>query len=385
MRCLIISSEFPPGPGGIGTHAWELARQLTRLGWGIQVLARQAYADDDEILSFNEDQEFPVQRLPASKANARRLLKRAIAEKRPDILVATGRPALWLTAGATSVPARVAIVHGSELTMGSHLARWLTRRAIERMSGVVCVSEFTSRKMTEVGIRPTASRVIPNGADPDRFQIQSEEQRNHTRSRLKIPEGPILLTVGHLSARKGQDLVIRALPKLIESAPEVQYVLAGLPGRETELRRLAAKVGVEERLHILGRLPAEELCDIYNLCDVYVMPSRTIGGDFEGYGIAAVEAALCGKPAIVSQGCGLEEAIVSGRTGLAVPENDPASLAEAIADLLSNSEKRQTMGTAARDRAIEEQTWEERAKHYDSWLRSWSGTGTTPASKGPPS
>jgi phosphatidyl-myo-inositol dimannoside synthase len=107
-----------------------------------------------------------------------------------------------------------------------------------------------------------------------------------------------------------------------------------------------------------------------NVCEAFVMTSRhTADGDFEGYGIAVVEAALCGKPAIVSANSGLAEAIVDGVTGYAVEPDNPQAVARALIRLLRNKELRRDMGQAARERALREQTWEHRAQAYDTLLR----------------
>ena len=89
-----------------------------------------------------------------------------------------------------------------------------------------------------------------------------------------------------------------------------------------------------------------------NACDLFVMTSRnTADGDFEGYGIAVIEAALCGKPAVVSAGSGLGEAIVAGETGVLVREDDPPDTARAIAELLADPGTPAPRWVAARERA----------------------------------
>ena len=369
MHCLIVTSEFPPGPGGIATHAWQLARHLTAGGWTVEVLARRAYASPDEIERFDAEQPFGVASLPRSAFAARRALGRALGA-RPDLLLASGRRAAWLAASAVSSPPRVAIGHGSEFTLGGIASRWMTRLAFGRMDGVVCVSRHTEERMLESGIRPARRTVIPNGADPERFHPLPPERLLETRRRLGIPVGPVILTVGHVSKRKGQDLVVRALPRLLESVPGLLYAVAGLPTRATELERLAAELDVRQHLVVLGQVGADDLNAVYNLCELFVMPSREVDGDFEGYGIAVVEAALCAKPAVVTDSTGLVEAIEPERTGLAVPAEDPEGLAEAVGSRLADPARLRTMGERARRRALEEQTWSQRAARYDSWLRS---------------
>ena len=146
--------------------------------------------------------------------------------------------------------------------------------------------------------------------------------------------------------------------------------MVGLPTRAAELKALAQSLGVADRVEFVGRATQAEIVRRLNYCDLFVMTSRkTDDGDFEGYGIAVVEAALCGKPSIVSSGSGLAEAIVPGETGLLVREGDPADTARMIGELLEDPKRRARMGNAARVRAEGEQTWARRASEYDVILR----------------
>src|SRR5262249_4641204 len=133
--------------------------------------------------------------------------------------------------------------------------------------------------------------------------------------------------------------------------------------------RIASECGVADRVHLLGRLEPAALCAALNAAEIFVLTSRrTASGDVEGYGIAAVEAAFCGKPAVVSRGSGLEEAIVDGETGLAVPPDDPGAIADAAVALMSDPARLLRMGERARARALGEQTWERRVERYASVL-----------------
>jgi phosphatidylinositol alpha-1,6-mannosyltransferase len=178
------------------------------------------------------------------------------------------------------------------------------------------------------------------------------------------------LTVGQLSERKAQDVVIRALPAILTKHPDVIYVLVGLPTRAQELERLAQDLGVREHVLITGTVPVDDLVLYYNLADLFVLVSRrTEGGNVEGYGIVVSEAALCGVPAVVSSGCGLEEAVLGGRTALLVEPDDPRATAAAILSLLSDDSARREMGAAARERVLETGTWAQRAAVYGRILR----------------
>jgi phosphatidylinositol alpha-1,6-mannosyltransferase len=372
MRLLFAASEFPPGPGGIGTQADQIARQLSALGWEVRVIAPQDYATEEDIAGFDAQLPYRLLRIGARPGSVERFFRRVWMISResrrwhPDVLLASGQRTVWLAALLTRFHKRrlAVIVHGSELGSPGSPGRILSRWAIGQAEGVIAVSEFTRRQMLDAGISPARCEVIPNGADPDLFKPCP----------AKRIEAPNLLTVGHVSLRKGQDVVVQALPVILRRVPDTQYTVAGLPTEAGALIGLAMQLGVADHVHILGRVYSATLVDLYNRCDVFVLTSRaTSTGDIEGYGIVVVEAALCGKPSVVTADTGLVEAIVDGETGLAVPQDDPEAAAEAILSLLTDHEKRLSMGRAARKRAIGEQTWAKRALVYHAFLSSIAG------------
>ena len=273
----------------------------------------------------------------------------------------------------------MAVGHGSEFGKSSGWEHRLTCWAFQRATAVVTVSQHTRRWMNAGGIRPRLGRVIHNGADPERFTLLPATEAQRVRASLGLGDARLLLTVGNVTERKGQDVVIRALPAILARVPNTHYLMAGLPTNREPLGRLARELGVADHVHFLGRVEAERLVSLLNCCDVFVMTSQhTAGGDFEGFGIAAVEAALCGKPAVVSAGSGLTEAIVEGQTGLAVEEGNEAAVAGAVAALLTDEARRQRMGQSARERALTEQTWERSVAEYDALLREVvTGAGLT--------
>jgi phosphatidylinositol alpha-1,6-mannosyltransferase len=240
------------------------------------------------------------------------------------------------------------------------LKKWSLRRA----SAVVCVSQYTRARTLAFDHKLEKVHVIPNGGDSGQFKVLSKQETEAFREKLGLNASQLLLTVGHVSERKGQDIVIRALPYVLREMPYTQYVMVGLPTKQADFAKLARQLGVQEHVHFFGEVDPHSLVLFYNCCDVFVMTSRYAANQFEGYGIAVVEAALCGKPAIVSTGSGLAEAIAAGSTGYGVPIDDEVKTAEAILMLLKDEPRRLQMSAAARKRALEEQTWEGRIKHY---------------------
>jgi len=216
--------------------------------------------------------------------------------------------------------------------------------------------------------------VVGNGADPARFGCLEATTIGELRRRLDLVGARAILTVGNLTERKGQEVVIRALPEILREVPEARYLMVGLPTEQSRLQSLSEDLGVSHAVRFVGYLENQELLATYNCCDVFAMTSQhTASGDFEGYGIAVIEAALCAKPAVVSEGSGLEEAVVAGETALVVPQSDVPATAKALIALLEDESLRTQLGQQAQARALAEQTWTTRAVDYDRLLRSLTG------------
>ena len=371
-RLLIIASEFPPGPGGIGTHAFQLAMNLARQGWKVTVASPQNYVTQEEIEKFNEARPFTILRLAAGPNPTLAFLKRLftvrqiLKEVRPDVILASGDRMIYLAAVTAGTIPWMAVEHGrSPQGVEKVVKKW----AFEKASRVICVSKHTERQMSLQNIKPLRTSVIYNGADPEAFFVIDDPAKHAFVEKYGLENKKILLTVGNVTKRKGQEFVIRAMPYILKEIPNAHYLMAGLPTEKQAYFKLAELLGVSEFVHFLGRQDARDILCLMNVCDVFLMTSRHINGQFEGYGIAAIEAALCAKPAVVSADSGLVEAIQDGKTGIAVPPENEIETANAVIRLLKDDNFRLKMGEAARERALREQAWQNCAQSYDSVLR----------------
>lgn len=373
-RLLLLSSEFPPGPGGIGTHAYQLATHLSHLGWNVHVAAPQPYVDKLTRETFNSQLPFPIVTFEYADTLLLQLYRRISKlirlcnNFRPDVILASGSRALWSAAFLSRLfrTPWLAVGHGTEFLTGSASNSVLTRLSIRSASATVAVSKYTATLMQEQTNPSGPIYVIPNGADERQFHPKPS---NELRRNLNLQKKRVLLTVGRVSKRKAQDVVIRALPAILQHHPDLVYLLVGLPEEQTSFQQLAEQLGIAEHVYFTGVVPQETLPQYYNLADIFVLTSRkAASGDVEGYGIVVLEAALCGKPAVVSQSGGLTEAVQSGQTGLVVPPDDPQATAEALLSLLGDRELYQRMAQQALCRA-RQATWNHRVAAYDQLLR----------------
>jgi len=373
MRLLIISSEFPPGPGGIGTHAYQLAKYFSAHGIDVSLISPQDYASQEEIEAFNAAQAFAISRLPSYPNKAFQALKRlnllrkTIRDFNPDIVVVSGGKTPWVTPALLNghkTPWAL-VGHGTEFGGRGLLSSWLTRVSGNAADAVICVSEYTKEAMHAIGINMPPVYVIHNGADHVQYFPLPDNEIRSFREEYGAEDKFVLLTVGKVYDRKGQEVVIRALPLILESHPDVVYWMVGMPQDQQKLTEIADELGVRDHIRFWGKVSNRDLVRFYNACDLFVMTSRQLAdGNFEGFGIAVIEAALCGKAAVVSDNSGLAEAVKHGETGLIVPQNDPVITAEAIISLIEDRQKYEKLGIQARQNAIEKQTWDKVGERY---------------------
>jgi len=373
LKILILSSEFPPGPGGIGTHAYQLAKNFALSSHEVQVLTPQDYASDDEIVSFNGSQPFSVSRFINGKSTICKALTRiselnsSLRDFKPEVVLVSGSRSIWMTAFlmtfSRDVP-WVVVAHGTEFGQLHGLNAWLTKLSANQASALICVSEYTRQAVRALGVNTPPMEVVHNGADDAQYFKLEQDKIIELRRALGVEGKFVLLTVGNVSARKGQEVVIRALPAVLQKAPQVVYWMAGLPTERESLEKLAKDLVVENSIRFFDRVSNQRLLELYNACDLFVMTSRQLeNGDFEGYGIAVIEAALCGKAAVVSDNSGLAEAVLDEQTGALVPQNDPEATAKAVIHLIENPHELKRLAQNAFSKASK-QTWSEVSATY---------------------
>ena len=343
LRAVFISPEVPPGAGGIGTQTYQIARGLNELGLETMVICPLDYVSKEEADNFDGNQSFPILRLaktpwlwPQVPLRALQIFQ-AIRKNKPQyILSSSWRSGLYavLPQYILGIP-RVSIGHGTEFQFRSGLQRVLTRWVFNSSVRCIAVSEYTKGLMEKLGISREKISIIPNGADPDRFHPGGNVKK--LKKELGLEEKKILLTVGRMCDRKGQDTVIRAIPEIVKVIPDIAYLMVGHPQDKKNLEELADSLGVRDCIRFFANVLYEDLPQYYGMADVYILNSRVSpSGDNEGFGISIIEAALTGVPAIGSLGCGIEEAIEVGITGMLVPPDSPGDTAKAVVSLFES-------------------------------------------------
>ena len=200
----------------------------------------------------------------------------------------------------------------------------LTRRALRSADRILPVSRHTQRIVHALKLGNDRCTILPNCVDGDRFYPQ-EKPASLLRLYGLGPTRKILFTLARLDSReryKGHDLVLEALPRIRRIIPEVHYILSGRGNETKHLRQRVRDLDLNDCVTLTGFVPDQALRDHYNLCDIFLMPSRA-----EGFGIVFLEALACGKSVIAGNADGSRDPLADGAFGKLI---DPSSVDELV-------------------------------------------------------
>lgn len=372
MNLLMITFSYPPSLGGMQNYAFEIAKGLYESGVNIKVLTPH-FEDDKE---FDEKQAFEIIRkgsferfltvfLPSFFSSLQLIPKMKIEK----LLAET-----WLSGLICYLLAKIYVIdyyvgtHGSELFDGmSHpLKKFLMLKTFKNARKVFAVSNYTKQILTKNGIPEEKVAVIFNGVDPGKFNHEIDCLRVLEKHKAKNKK--IILTVGRLVERKGHDLVIKALPLVLEKIPESVYVIVGDGPEKNRLEKLVKELNLKGKVIFAGSVPVNDrqntLLAYYHACDVFVMPNRIVRGDVEGFGIVFLEAGACGKPVIGGRSSGVPDAIIDGETGLLVNPESEEEIAMALIRLLLDKKLAGRLGRNGRKRVEKELNWKKLSRKY---------------------
>jgi len=369
-KTLLISEVFPPLHGGSGRWFWEIYSRYPK--GAVEVLTDKSSGAQETDSSFPH----PVHRIAmsaqpwgiASLAGLRFYFRtwrkldslvrdHEIAQVHCGRVIPEGLPAM-INKFRRGTP-YTCYVHGEDVEIArtsreiTILTRWVFRHAEK----VVANSENT-RDILRKWWKIDEDRLIvmTPGVDTERFVPVTDG-----KSPL-WPKHRVVLTVGRLQRRKGQDMMIRALPRIRKSIPDVLYCIVGGGEDESHLKELAQTNGVTEHVEFSGELTDEQMLACYQGCDLFALPNRRVKNDDEGFGMVLLEAQSCGKPVLAGDSGGTRETLDPDRTGVIVDCTAPEPLAQAVINLLQNTDRLAQMGTAGRSRMEQGFAWQELAR-----------------------
>ena len=366
MNILIFTTDYKPRAGGIAEHCYNVANSLSYQGAEVTMLS----VKKSGWREFDKQQKFKTYRtlnIPYLRNMLflfylfQLCMKRRIDYVYCGITHPCAEVALIFSA---LLPVKLVVaVHGYEVAYTGDTIRGKLKNIIKSARAfvynhchrIVAVSNYTRENLIESGVRPEKIKVVPNGVDTAVFR--PGEQHRDIVGRYQLSNKKIILTVGTLTERKGHDVVIKALPQVLREVPELVYLIPGTGPRKDYLENLVAEMNLQNQVIFLGYVPKNELVQLYNTCDVFIMVSKKVGSSVEGFGIVFLEANACKKPVIGGRSGGVIDAVEDGETGLLVDPENFREIAAGLIRLLKNEELSQQLGQKGYERVHNELNW----------------------------
>jgi len=345
MRILMHCIYFPPEVGGLESHVYHLCRALAKLGHqvGIVTSASKPGLPSHEVMEGVEIWRtwFPSRSPLGWLAHSVGSIPRSVrAAGGADVLHAqafASIPPLQVARGVTRSPL-VATFHTSHFLVRAERPLWQpVLRSLVRAPDHVLAASREIAGVAERLAPGTAVEALTNGVDTDMFRRVAPSLPKGTGKRIMVPR--------RLFRKNGVDVMVQALPRLLEKHPDVEVVVVGDGPERARLEALAGSLGVGGAIRFLGARANQEMPGLLSSADLVVIPSR-----MEATSVAALEAMACEVPVAASDVGGLPEIVDAEVGGLAAPD-DPAALARTVGDLLGSPDLRRR-GEVARRRVI---------------------------------
>ena len=381
-RVLLVTNDFPPRRGGIQSYLGEFVARLVAAGSHAVTVYAPQWKGADAFDDLACDAGYRVVRhpgtlmLPSPAVDAR--MRRLIEEEEIDTVWFGAAAPLGLLAqrarqaGASRV---LASTHGHEVGWSMlPVARSVLRRIGEQTDVVTFVSRYTRSRFAPAFGPEASLEYLPPGVDADRFR-PDPDARAALRDRYGLGDRPTVVCLSRLVPRKGQDVLIQALPAIRRRVDGAALVIVGGGPYLDTLRKLAQERGVADHVTFTGGVPGAELPAHHALGDVFAMPCRTRGAgmDVEGLGIVFLEASASGVPVIAGESGGAPEAVQQNKTGLVIDGRSVDKVADAVAELLTDRDRAAAMGAAGRKWVTSQWRWDTLAARLADLLRGGSG------------
>lgn len=369
-KTLLVTLEYPPFIGGVANHLASLAENFDPNK--IVVLADN-YPDSK---SFDSQQKYKIirKKLLFKLIRPRWLLMYFVVKKIvrryniEQILVGQILP-VGKIASMLKLP-YIIMTYAMDVTILGAVDRKkkMAQNIIDQAKYIVTISDFTKNQLIKLGTDEEKVKLVypcPTLKSTDINDQKLAEVKNKYNPNNK----KIILTTGRLVQRKGQDMVIKAMKKVIEQENDVLYLIGGKGEYEKKLKDLVKERSLEDYVKFIGFFSEEELPYLYAMSDVFIMASRQLEDqDVEGFGIVFLEANMFEKPVIGGNSGGIPSAVEDNVSGLLVDPTSIDEISDAIIKLLTDPELAQRLGQQGKQRVLNEFRWDIQTKKLEGYL-----------------
>jgi len=374
-QLLCVTNDFGPRAGGIETFVIGLIERRPFGSTIVYTSAQDASAEYDArwLKDFGVTVIRDKSKILLPTPRVARALRKLIKKEGIEVAAFGAAAPLGLLSASmkkAGVKRTVALTHGHEVWWAKVFPFNLFMRRIgATVDSLTYLGEFTRTAISAALSKEAAHAMvkIAPGIDVDHFRPVDAAS---LRAELGLTNKKVIVSVGRLVHRKGQDHLVESMPAILKVHPDAHLLLVGKGPYLEHLAKLVAKNGLQDSVSFIGRIQYAEL-PAYICCgDIFAMPSRSrlMGLEVEGLGIVYLEASACGLPVIAGKSGGAPDAVIDGTTGLVVDGTNNDEIAQAAIALLSDPSKAQQMGAAGRQWITDEWRWEIWAQKFESLL-----------------
>jgi len=369
-KLLIFTHEYPPFSGGVATFTYEYASHLSKLGINVVVLA-PLYSNSDK--DFDKLQNFKTIRMNLGKQRGKYINHLVDICYFLYVLYANRINKVFLTDYFTQrsialfnlfrITKFVVAVHGTEMldNLDTPFKRLLFRKIYVKCDFIICISNYTKNLLINHNFKCLNRniRVVYNGINFIKYsRPRNEIAISDIKNRYKLYGKKVLISLCRLTNRKGIDNVIRAMQVLKIERSDIVYLICGVGEAEKYLMSLAKELRVEDMVIFVGYIPEISKIDYLDVADIYVMLSKKIKNDVEGFGISFLEAAARKIPIVGYKFGGVEEAVIDGKTGILLDSLETNAISDAIDRILNDNCLRKCLVEQGFSRCKEELNWD---------------------------
>ncbi|MFM2215434.1 MAG: hypothetical protein RJA88_803 [Actinomycetota bacterium] len=375
-KILCITNDFGPRAGGIETFVIGLIERLPKNSVIVYTSSQPDSAAFDRAWMDNygvrviRDKSKVLLPTPRVASVVRKILRH---ESIGTVFFGAAAPLGLLSRGLRRAGAKriIALTHGHEVWWAKVWPfSWAMRRIGSGVDNLTYLGDFTRTQISRALTDSAASAMvkIAPGIDTDHFAPRADAKA--LRAELGLTEKKVIVSVGRLVHRKGQDTLVESMPQILSQIPDAHLLFIGEGPYKEYLVKRAAELKVSDAITFIGRIQYAELPRYICVGDIFAMPSRSrlAGLEVEGLGIVYLEASACGLAVVGGKSGGAPDAVLEGETGFAVDGTSTNVVAEAVVTLFKNPERASQMGARGRQWIIDEWRWEIWAKKFAQLL-----------------
>ena len=375
-KILLVTNDFGPRTGGIETFVIGLLERIS----DHEVTVFTSQQGDTSEYDQQWFDKFGVRvirdrskiLLPSWRVS--RAAKEVVASHNIEIVVFGAAAPLALMSSAlrkSGVKKIIALTHGHEVWWAKIFPfNFAIKRIGKSVDHLTYLGEFTRQAISKALTDKSAKEMVKIAPGIDTAHFIPQPDAMQKRKELGLQDKKIIISVGRLVHRKGQDKLIEAMPNVLRKIPNAHLLIVGVGPYKNHLEKLVNKLSLKEDVTFAGRIMYDRLPSYLSAADLFAMPSRSrfFGLEVEGLGIVYLEASACGIPVLAGNSGGAPDAVLEGVTGLCVDGTNVAEIASALIEICSDAERASHMGAAGRNWIVDQWRWDIWSKEFNALL-----------------